>query len=193
VPPAAAAADSAQLSFSVLGLPLGTITAPLEAAAGGRVQASLELGERRYLVPGGATATLSLRRGGSAVADARFLVRPTQSSWLTAPGVVAPLLFLFSVAYMESLLRSLRRGQRRLSAMPGLGVIGLALGASASLLAWIGTGRPPTVAGLVLCALGGSGFALASGAAAIRLRRRRLATARRPRSGADAAIRPSAA
>jgi serine/threonine-protein kinase len=192
LPPTASAADSAKLSFSAVGVPLGAVTAPLEAADGGRVRAAIELGERRYLVPSGATATVSLLHGGSAVADASFPVRTTQSSWLTAPGVAAPLLLLFSLAYVESLLRSLRRGQRRLSAMPGLGVIGLALGVSLSLLAWIATGRPPTVAGLILCALGGGGFALAAGAASMRLARRRLATAR-PRGTADTAIRHPAA
>jgi serine/threonine-protein kinase len=183
VPPGAAGADTAQLSFSVVGVPLGAVTAPLEAADGGKAQAALELGERRYLIPSGTGATLSLLRGGASVADASFVVSTVQSSWLTAPGVGAVLLLLFSAAYVESLLRSLRRGQRRMVAMASLSVIGLALGVSVALLAWIATGRPPSSAGLVLCALLGSASAVTAGASAMHLARRRRFATRGPLLG----------
>jgi len=176
---AAAGADTVRLAFSVAQIPLGSVSAPLEPAEGGRLQASLDAAQERYLVPSGATGTLALLHGGSSVGGAGFTVTTGQSPWLTAPALAAVLLLLFCVAYLESLLRSLRRGQRRLAALPSLFLTGLVGGVALPLLAWIVRGRPPTVAILAVCAVLGGASAVAAGVGTIRLGRWRSVARRR--------------
>ncbi|QLY30249.1 protein kinase [Nocardia huaxiensis] len=152
-------ADSARLSWNVLGQRVGGAETPLQGETAVPVPLS------PYVAAGDLTGELTLSRNGSEVAAYRFGVRSTQRSVTTALAAGIVLLALFALAYAESNARSLRRGSARFAATVGLTVSAGLLGVAAMGVSWILFGHEPTVTTLVLGAVGGAaaGFALAMG------------------------------
>jgi serine/threonine-protein kinase len=98
-------------------------------------------------------------------AGQRFTVRPVQSPLLSAMGAGSVLLMMFALAYLESIMRSVRRrGRSRpgawpLTAMP----VGAAFGTAAALLGAVLHRAEPRPSGLaVAAALGAVAAALAT-------------------------------
>ena len=106
-------ARTAQLKLSVLGVRLASGSTPLAPAFGvlaGKVQLTSALSSPRYVVPGPVLATLGLDGpGGASIGSQQFTMSPTGVGFVTVPGIVVILLILFVGAYLESLLRPLRK------------------------------------------------------------------------------------
>lgn len=188
-----AAADTVRLSLQVLGRPVAEQSALLIPAPQGGGAATLPPMVNRYLMAGTLTGELSLLQAGTVTATEHFPIHTLQSATTTAVAAGAVVLALFSAAYLESFLRSLRRGRRRYTASLGAPVVAAALAVAAVAAAWVLTGRPPTTAAVattvVLAALAGA--AAAVGAWRIgRHRRYRRIHRSAPRNPGAPATRP---
>jgi hypothetical protein len=162
-----------ELQLSPLGLVVGRAGAAGEPELGpdGTTRATVDLAGSRHVVGGPATAELVLSDGTRRT----FGIEVTRSPVLTAPGVTAVALLLFLAAYAESLLRSLRRGRKRITATAGLVAIGLILvPLAATGGAWALAWAEPTVVTVVVGAvLGGlAGGVLARAGSKLSQRRR---------------------
>lgn len=172
--PGAPSADAVEVDLSLWEVPLGVpALAAVEEAADGTRSARLNLSGARFTVASTVAADLRLLDGDAQVAAFRFGVRSEQQPFLTVPGVLVVGVFLFALAYAESFLRHLRRGQRRVVGVIGVMITGAGIGAVLVGVAWLGADRPPepvvASAVVVLAALAG----LAAGLAARRTSRRR--------------------
>ncbi|MDQ6616090.1 MAG: protein kinase [Actinomycetota bacterium] len=175
-----------QLGFSVAGISLPPSTTEPLSHNGNVFEAAVNASTDRYLAGGTVTGDLRLIGGTTTMSHQQFLARSKQSAFLTVPGVLVIGLFLFLVAYMESLLRPLRRGRRGVSGVIGMAFLGAGLGATIVGLMWLLGSPEPTVTTVVLCALCGSGAAIATSLAAIRIAQRARI---RPRKGAASRAR----
>lgn len=178
----AADATGVRLSFTVAGIPLGSARSETVPGPDGRFSAQVDASGSRYLVAGRATAELTLEGPDPGPLRQAFAVRSTQPPLLTAPGAAGLGLALFAIAYAESLLRSLRRGRKRVSGTAGMVTVGAVFGLAAVTFAWLVAAREPVPATVGACALFGSGAGLAAAQAAIIASHRRRA-ARAGRSG----------
>jgi hypothetical protein len=164
------------LEFSVAGLPLGVRSASVEERDGVAAAAMIDASGLRYVVAGEVRATLEfLDTEGRSVADRAFTVSSTQPSVLTIPGLGVVVLVLFVVAYAESLLRSRRRGRKRVVATVGMLLIGGLAGIVVVGLAWIVGGREPAPSVVFPCVALGAASGVAAVVAAGRVARRRRA------------------
>jgi serine/threonine protein kinase len=177
-------ARTAQLDLSVLGARLASATGPLTPAPGGlagRLRLTSVLASPRYMVPGPVGATLGLTETtGTSIGSQQFTMAPKGLGFLTLPGIVVIVLILFVGAYLESLLRPLRRlGKLKWSAAIGLVLIGACGGVTIVGLAWVLGSTIPTIASLIICGLLGATAAIALGVtvarSGLRARVRRIA------------------
>jgi eukaryotic-like serine/threonine-protein kinase len=158
-----------RLTVTVMGIELDS--AELVAAPGpdGGTVASIDLGDARYLAAGPATVEVTLPDGRRQ----ELAADPAQPGPLTVPGALGAVGTLFVLAYAESLLRSLRRGRKAVSATAGLIGLGLLAGVAAVDVGWL-AGRAPSVGGTAMCVVAGglAGLALARVGTGIGRRRR---------------------
>lgn len=178
VPPAARTADRLKLSFTAAGVPLGKAQSVL-TPAGASFNVPLDATGLRYIVPSRTTAQLSFEGGGRPLAQRSFLVRTRQSPLLTVPGIVGIALVLFTFAYIESLLRALRRRRKLVVGRIGLIIVGGLLGVTAVIWAWLIASVQPTTTTAIVCAVIGAAAGTAAGMAAAQMGLRRRM---RPRS-----------
>jgi serine/threonine-protein kinase len=139
-----------------------------------------------YLLSGSYTGTVTLLHQGQVTATYAFKTHTSQSGFESIAGAIPFLLFLFVLAYVESLLRSLRRGKRTITSIAGLTIIGALVGIDLVGLVWVLAKHDPTVATLIVCAVLGaaSGFTAGLGAARVgRQRRYKRAQRRERRAG----------
>jgi serine/threonine protein kinase len=165
-------ATDVQLSFSVAGVPLPASTTEPLARSGNVATAAVSASTDRYLTGGTVTADLRLLAGGATLKHQQFLAKGQQPAFLTVPGVLLVALFLFFVAYLESLMRPLRRGRRGVSGVIGMALFGAGLGATIVGLTWLLGSPEPSVTTIVVCAVCGAGAGIAASLAAIRMARR---------------------
>ena len=94
--------------------------------------------------------------------------------------LIASSVALFVLAYAESLLRSLRRGRKRVTGTVGLVIIGALTGVAAVIVSWLIGRAEPVPATTVVCVLLGAVAGGAAAVAAVRVsyRRRRKAPVR---------------
>lgn len=160
-------ARAAQLDLSVLGARLASGTGTLTPAFGGvvgRVHLTSTLASPRYMVPGPVEATLHLAAITGDVGSQEFTMGPSGTGFLTLPGIIVIVLILFVAAYVESLLRPLRKlGRWRTSSGIGLAIIGALGGVTVVGLAWVLGSSIPTYAALVICGLLGAVSTIALG------------------------------
>jgi len=164
-------ADHVTLASSVLGQQVSSTTALLKPFGTLKV-ASADLGGR-YLIGGSFTGTVTLLQGGRSVGYWTFPAKTTQFGLISLPGAVTVLLLLFSIAYAESLLRSLRRGKRKVGGTVGLTLVGAVFGIALVGVAWVLARTEPTAASLVVCAILGAGAGLLTALGGVRIGRRR--------------------
>ncbi len=167
IPPGVAAVE---LSFDVVGVPLGsTDAAPVVAGS-----AEIDTAITPRLASGAVVGTLALLDAdGTVDGEHQIAVNATNPWFTSAIGVGAVLLLLFALAAVESNLRPMRRGRRRVSSLVGLALSGAASGAAVALLAGVVLATELTVAGLVVPALFCGAGAVVAGLAAARSGRRR--------------------
>jgi len=111
--------------------------------------------------------------GGDPTSVRSFAVRPRQSPVATVPGGVGIALTLFVLAYAESLLRSLRRGRKKVTATIGMAVIGALLGVTMVVGVWLLAAQEPAVATVTVCAALGMVGGVVAAIAARRISQRR--------------------
>ncbi|GAA4485606.1 hypothetical protein GCM10023094_40670 [Rhodococcus olei] len=170
------AGDTATVTLSVLGIPVARRSAPL--IPGAPAVATVPALGGGYLVAGDLTGEVALSQGGQSTQSWSFPVRTTQRAITTAVAVATAAVLLFAFAYVESFLRSLRRGRARISAMAGTPVVSALAGVGVVAASWVLLGRQPTVATVIVSAglAAGAGLAAAIGAERMgRLRRYRRA------------------
>ncbi|WP_433665605.1 hypothetical protein ACQPW1_12445 [Nocardia sp. CA-128927] len=152
-------ADAASLKVTVLGVPLGGETVPFVPGDQG---ATLPAPVNRYVMAGTLTGELVLLRNGSEIATERVEFRTIQPPTTTATTAAVVLLALFSLAYLESNMRRLRRGRGGFANTIGLAMSAALLAAALVGAAWILLGHPPTV----ITTAGSAALAFAAGLSA---------------------------
>jgi serine/threonine-protein kinase len=85
------------------------------------------------------TAELVVHKGESSSSTYRFAIRTKQSALTTGLAVGIVVLALFAVAYIESYIRTLRRGRSRVSGSFGLTLSAAAAGVAAT-VGWLRVG-----------------------------------------------------
>ncbi len=160
---------SVRLSYHVAGVSLGQATAAA-TVSGQRWQAVVEQPEYARWVGGGAvTGRVELTRG-NATTSQDFTVEPNRAPLLSVMGAGSILLLLFTLAYLESVVRSLRRRQRRRTGPVLAALIGIPFGVASWLLGSVLLRQEPAVNAGVACAVFGAAAGLA---VAIAVRRTR--------------------
>ncbi|HEX3542081.1 MAG TPA: serine/threonine-protein kinase [Acidimicrobiales bacterium] len=187
-PPAGVTA--VQVGLSVAGVPLPpTTTEPL---ANGSAAPSATTD--RYLAGGTVTGDLRLiGAGGTTLGHQPFLAKGKQPAFLTVPGGLIVALFLFFVAYIESLLRPLRLGQRGVGGAIGVAIFGAGLGVSIVGLTWLLGSPEPSPTTIIVCAICGAAAGVAAALAALRMAQRARFKPRASAQPAGAGGAPGAA
>jgi eukaryotic-like serine/threonine-protein kinase len=97
-----------------------------------------------------------------------FLLKSSQTPWLSLMGTGSALLLLFTFAYLESNLRALRRRQTGLAAVIASVPLGLGLGLSVWLLVSVLREHEPTLSIALTCGVLGAAAALSASLASKR-------------------------
>jgi serine/threonine-protein kinase len=170
----------ARMSLSLAGIPLGRTESPGFRAVRGSWRATVSLPPVvRWVVGGAVRGRVELVAADGSVTAQEFDVHPQQAPYLTLMGTGSLLLLLFVLAYLESLLRSLRRGRRRASGPVAAAFLGIPLGAVAALAAAVFTRQVLSEVTLAGCAVLGVAVTLAT---ALGARRRGQANSSRARA-----------
>jgi hypothetical protein len=147
-------ADGVELSFGLVGVPVSTVSGPLRDG-----EAVIDPGIAQRTISGAATATVRLLSGDDLVVEQDVGVDATQAWYLTMPFALGVLLLLLALANLESALKPLRSGHRRLLSSIGAFGSGLVAGPGLVLLAGaLGIAEPtiPAAVGTaVVAAVGG--------------------------------------
>ena len=131
------------------------------------------------------TGELRVFGGETPTATYRFGIHTTQPAATTAFAVATVVLALFAAAYVESYIRTLRRGRSRFSGSFGLPLSAAALAVAVVGAVWVLLGREPTVATLVGSAAVAAGAGVAATIGAMRIGRKyRYRRSRRARERA---------
>ncbi len=179
---AGAADGSAELTFDVLGLPLGSTSADIDDGA-----AELRASTLLSATAGAVDAELVVRDGdGNEELTTEFAVAGAQPGYLTVTGVAVVIAALFGLAHVESALRPLRRGRRRHTALLSLFAAGAVLGAAIAGAAWAFGGDGVSVARLVATGSVGAVFGVSLGRTVYLIGRRRRIRATCTSEGARA-------
>ncbi|QQQ74450.1 serine/threonine protein kinase [Saccharothrix sp. 6-C] len=145
---------TARLAVTAAGITLADVPAspPADAAAS---PLTFELpGASRWIVGGAAVATVTADGRSTA-----YLLRPTTHPMVSIMGAGSAVLLLFALAYLESVVRSLRRRQAGTGAVVVAGPLGFALGVAGWLLPSVLLRHPPDLWPALVC--GGLGAAAA--------------------------------
>lgn len=97
-----------------------------------------------------------------------FLLRSSQSPWLSLMGTGSVLLLLFTLAYLESNLRALRRRQTGMAAVIASVPLGLGLGLAVWLLVSVLLEHEPAMSVALTCGVLGAAAALSASLASKR-------------------------
>ena len=150
--------DEARVTFSFAGQ--DHVQTDSRAIAGG--QSVIPVGASEFVVTGATTARLEALRGGEVIAAESFVVNADNPPHLTAFGLGGALVGLLSLASLESNLRPLRRGRRKIGSFIGLAIFGALLGLTMVIAAGIFGGTTATITTLIaapaLAALGSVGL-----------------------------------
>jgi Protein kinase domain len=151
------------LSLNVLGLPVAKQKAELQGGAG-TVSAPVS----PLILAGQLNTEVTVTTGNKSAAGYRFQLRSTQSPLPTATTVCIGLLALFSAAYLESSLRSLRRGRGSVASGATAVVSAVALAFVGLTALWAYLVRQPTPESLFGAVSLAAMAAIAAGIAAAR-------------------------
>lgn len=172
LPAGAEPATAVELAMSIAGVPLPASSRESLVVTDQGLTASLDAAGSRYLVAGKVTAELRLLSDEQVLLRHGFSARSSQTSVLTVPGVLILALVLFLLAYVESLLRPLRRGRRQLTGVVGMAVIGAGIGLVAVPVVGLLGGPEPATGTAVACMVLGAAASIVAALAAIRVGKR---------------------
>jgi serine/threonine-protein kinase len=168
-------AQQVRMKFSAAGVSLGTGTSPIVTNPDGTFTSTVDATASRYMLAGRATGELSFLGADGAVLSTReFEAESKQAGYVTAPFGAALLGLFFLLGYIDSNLRALRRGKRRVTSVIAMTILAVPIGVAVSLLAWATTSREPTPAGIAVTAAVAAAAGLAAGWGGLRSGRRRL-------------------
>jgi hypothetical protein len=123
-----------QLTIAGASVPLGSGNQVVQPDRDGNFTAHIELpGLTRWLIGGAVTGEVRFARPDSTQVVQEFTLRTSQHPLASAMGTGSLLLGLFALAYVESTVRTLRRGYRR----PSARYTALPLGALFGLAVWL--------------------------------------------------------
>ena len=166
----AAAADSAQIRFSVDGVDLGTSS--VATVRDGHV--TLDARSLTRLIPSRATGRLVLTRQGRLYGYIDFPVLLEHRNFVTIPAALAVVGWCFVAGYASSYVRQLIRHTGRRRSLAGLAVIGAAAGLLTMFSVWSLGYRQPTLGTTLSCAILGLAVVISSGLFIAALCRRQL-------------------
>ena len=155
----------ADLSLIVLGESIGGQQVPLTPGAPSAVPAPVN----PYLLAGQLTGQITVRNGEAPAATYRFGIHTKQRALTTAVAIAVVVLAMFAAAYVESYIRTLRRGRSRVSGSFGLTLSAAALAVAAVGAAWVLMGREPTITTLVGCVVLASAAGIAATVGSLRI------------------------
>ncbi|MEU7481638.1 serine/threonine-protein kinase [Lentzea sp. NPDC042327] len=145
------AVEGQRLTVSLAGLPLADVVSGQEG---------FELpGAARWVVGGAVTAAVDGRE---------FLLVSNQTPWLSIMGTGSALLLLFTLAYLESNLRALRRRQTGVGAVIASVPLGFGLGLAVWLLVSVLLDREPVLPIAITCGVLGAAAGLSAALASKR-------------------------
>jgi len=172
--PPQASGRSVELTFSVLGLPLGSTSADLDDGT-----AELRASTLQYATAGPVDAELVVFDGsGDEAFTTDFSIVGQQPGYATIAGIATIVALMFALAHVESALRPLRRGVRRTTALLSLAVVGAVLGVAVGVAGWALGDAPVSIARLVTAGSIGLTFGPVLGWTTYLIaRRRRIRTA----------------
>ncbi|GLZ36113.1 serine/threonine protein kinase [Lentzea sp. NBRC 105346] len=126
----------------------------LKVTAAGVTLADVDRTAEGYVLPGAARWII----GGAvtATADKDYLLEPAQTPMLSIMGAGSAVLLLFTLAYLESVLRALRRRQAGTGAVVLAGPLGFGLGVAVWLLVTVLLRNEPTLGLAVACGVLGA-------------------------------------
>jgi len=156
------------LDLSAAGIPLGSAETTSKAAGNG-FTAQLELpGLARWIVGGAVTATIQ-----TGTVTQTFTLLASQHPLASAMGAGSLILALFTLAYLESVLRNIRNGHRGRGALAAGPVLGILFGVALWLCLSVLRVHEPSPGFGAGCAVAG---AVAAGFVVVAARRRHLST-----------------
>lgn len=159
----------ARMALSVAGIPLGAADSAEFRATGGRWRTEVALpAVLRWVVGGAVDARVEVLSGQDVVGAQAFVLEPQQPPYLTLLGIGAVLLLLFVIAYLESLLRSLRAGRQRVAALISAPLLGIGLGVALAVAGAVLQRRDLSPVTLLGCAAAGIGTTVGLSVAARR-------------------------
>jgi serine/threonine-protein kinase len=158
-----------RLSYHAAGVPLGETTARATVTGQGWRATVNQPEYPRWIAGGAVTGRVELTRDGASTSQ-DFTVQPNRAPLLSVMGAGSILLLLFTLAYLESVVRSLRRRQRRRTGPVLAALIGVPFGIASWLLGSVLLRQEPATGVGIACA--GLG-AVAGLAVAIAVRRTR--------------------
>lgn len=160
-------AATASLSMSMLGIPLGSADAELTDGQGVFESTLLQ-----WAFGGAGRGELTLTDASGVTQVQEFAAVSARAWYLTGPGIVAIIVALFSVSYVGSALRPVRRGRPfRIGVVPPLAVAGALVGVSTVGLAASALEVEPTIPALSLSAGLGAVSVVVVGEGVRRMRR----------------------
>ena len=168
-------ATQVRMEFKAAGVSLGTGTSPIVVNPDGTFTSTVDATASRYLLSGRATGELAfLGADGAVLANQEFEAESKHPGYLTAPFGAALVGLFFLLGWIDSNLRALRRGKRKVTSVIAMTILAVPVGVAVALLAWAATGREPTPAGVAATAGVAALAGLAAGWGGLRSGRRRL-------------------
>ncbi|TDP91875.1 serine/threonine-protein kinase [Labedaea rhizosphaerae] len=142
----AAKPSEVSLTLSAAGVDLASASTSAVSVRGKRFVAAVRLpAVTRWVAGGAVTGEVTVRRPDQVVVTSRLTVLPAQQPLASVMGAGSLLIALFTIAYLESLLRGLRRGLRRRSTPYAAVPLGLVFGAAVWLFVGTLTRHEPVV------------------------------------------------
>jgi uncharacterized membrane protein SirB2 len=160
--------DGVELELGYLGVPVSSAAAPVRDG-----RAEIDPGIAQRTIAGPASATVVLLSGDRIVAEQEVGIDAEQTWYLTMPFVGGLLLILLGAANLESSLKPLRSGRRRILSFVGAFVSGALIGVSVTVLVGALGLTEPTVPNLAVSAALGALGGVAAARARIGVARRR--------------------
>ena len=142
----AAKPSEVSLTLSAAGVDLASASTNAVSVRGKRFEAAVRLpAVTRWVAGGAVTGEVTVRRPDQLTVTSRLTVLPSQQPLASVMGAGSLLIALFTIAYLESLLRALRGGLRRRSTPYAAVPLGLVFGATVWLFAGTLTRHEPVV------------------------------------------------
>lgn len=162
-------AGEVALVIELIGMPVGHSEMAWKEAPGDTVASPIN----PYLMAGDLTAVVTVRHHDRSATHHRFVLGSSNNRYLTAFTGATVFVALFAIAYLESSLRSLRRGATEIGRGLTAACSAAALAVAAAAATWLAAGREPAPTVLATATACAAAAGIAASVAAARTGRRR--------------------